>query len=82
MWVADGCMRHSLSILAAAMEENRDDEPETGGNDDRSAVMRSVKRSLKITLAIFGVLLGGIAITAWLTGDDDDDLPFDYEGFD
>lgn len=37
-------------------------------------------RAVKMTLLIFGVLLGGVAITAWLT--DDPDLPFDYEGFD
>ncbi len=67
----------SLPILAAAMDESRNDGRDSEGRRDvRSALARAVK----MTLLIFGVLLGGVVITAWLT--DDTDLPFDYEGFD
>ena len=38
-------------------------------------------RSLKISLLLFGLLLGGVAITVILTGDDTT-LPVDYDAFD
>jgi hypothetical protein len=32
-------------------------------------------------VVVFGLILGGIAVTAWFAGDEPN-LPFDYEGFD
>ena len=38
-------------------------------------------RSLKISLLLFGLLLGGIVVAVSLTGSDRD-LPTDYDAFD
>ncbi len=59
------------------MGERKDEKQESDGYDVRSATMRSIK----LTLLVFGLLLGGIAIAAWVS-DDDTDLPFVYDGFD
>jgi len=39
------------------------------------------RRSLKVAAILFVVAVGGIAITAYFTGGQED-LPFEYEGFD
>jgi hypothetical protein len=38
-------------------------------------------RLLKTALVLLGIVIGGLAATAWLSGGEDD-LPFEYEGFD
>ena len=46
-----------------------------------NATNRRVSGTLKISAGIFLVLLGVIAVSAWISGDSRD-LPFEYEGFD
>ena len=41
----------------------------------------SVRRFLKIALLVFGLLIGGVSITAVFVGEEGN-LRFDYEGFD
>ena len=59
------------------MEERRDEAPRESRSDTRATLMRS----LKISLLLFGLLLGGIAVAVSLTGNDTD-LPTDYDAFD
>ena len=40
-----------------------------------------MKRRLAIVLFMIGVLLGGLAVAAFLA-DEQDDMPFEYDGFD
>ena len=42
---------------------------------------RTIVRSIIEAVAILGLLIGAIAVTAWVRGDQSD-LPFEYEGFD
>jgi hypothetical protein len=41
-----------------------------------------VRRTLTIAAVIFGLVIGAVAVTAWLEGEGADELPFEYEGFD
>jgi hypothetical protein len=47
----------------------------------RPAQRSTLARLLKTALVLLGILIGGVAATAWLSGGQDD-LPFEYEGFD
>ena len=60
-----------VSIIPTAMA----DEPA------RDALRSILARSAKLALLVVGLLIAGIAATAWLAGDASN-LPFFYEGFD
>ncbi len=40
-----------------------------------------LSRSLRFTLLLLALVLAGVVVAAWV-GDDPEDLPFAYEGFD
>jgi len=40
----------------------------------------TLKRAVLISLAIVGLLVGGLAIASWMSADPET-LPFDYDGF-
>jgi hypothetical protein len=48
---------------------------------DEKAPRRSIVRALKIALLVFGIVVGGVVVTAVLAGDQNL-LPFEYAGFD
>jgi hypothetical protein len=48
---------------------------------DEKAPRSGVARAVKIALLVFGIVVGGVAVTALLAGDQNL-LPFDYGGFD
>ncbi len=41
-----------------------------------------VRRTLRLAAVVVGLVIGAVAVTAWLVGETADELPFDYEGFD
>lgn len=56
--------------------------PDDDGIDPQPAPRGSAARFLKIVLLVLALLIGGVTITAVLAGEDREQLPFDYEGFD
>ena len=64
--------------MAEDPSQNRDAataavEPEAGAR---------VGRVLRMSVAIVGVLLGGLLLWVWLSSGGDETLPFQYGGFD
>ncbi len=57
--------------------KERQDTPDSEGSGTWSVF----RRSLKVAAVLFVLVIGGIAITAYFTGGQED-LPFEYEGFD
>jgi len=55
--------------------------PKQDFRDDSTSVGSTLARSFKIVALLLALLLGGIAITAFVMGGESD-LPFEYEGFD
>jgi len=55
---------------------NKSPQAEEPASDARSTLARTVK----IAILIFGLILAGIAITAWVT-EEDVTIPFQYDGF-
>ena len=57
------------------------DEPTAAEEDGAKPPSSVFMRSLKIAGPLFAIAVGGIALTAWISGGQED-LPFEYEGFD
>jgi len=55
--------------------------PDQDSNENSASVGSTLARSFKIVALLLALLLGGIAITAFVMGGESD-LPFEYEGFD
>ena len=41
-----------------------------------------VRRTLRLAAVVVGLVIGAVAVTAWLVGETADELPVEYEGFD
>ncbi len=66
--------------MTTADDQDRATAPEPGeaaGNGAKSLLGPAIK----IAGLAFALVLGAIAVTAWLSGEPEE-LPFDYEGFD
>jgi len=48
---------------------------------DKKAPRSSFVRAVKIALLVFGIVVGGVVVTAMLAGDQNL-IPFEYAGFD
>ena len=55
--------------------------PENSAGESPPSLGSTLARSAKIVALILTLLLGGIAVTAFVMGGEAD-LPFEYEGFD
>ena len=77
MW-ALGATRAAGVYTALPMSgKERQDTPDS----ETSGTWSMCRRALKVAAILFVLAVGGIAITAYFTGGQQD-LPFEYEGFD
>ena len=55
--------------------------PQSESEEESRSIGRTLAKSFKFVALILTLLLGGIAVTAFVMGGESD-LPFEYEGFD
>ena len=69
----------SVPVTARArIRRTMDTEPGPGSTQFN----HFVGRTLRLAAVVVGLVLGAVAVTAWLVGETADELPIEYEGFD